>query len=154
MILFQYVALRLWLLLKNVFIALFCMGLSSCSLVDNLVTPTSKSVVQFDKRITTQEAFDCVVEIVNKLSNDKDPWKTHIQKIDISKGFLDIGNYEELNTIGFRVKAIKKYNKLYLSLKGAGIYYVDLGVDLSMNKLKNGIELCLIEIKKIGDKNE
>ena len=70
---------------------------------------------------------------------------TNVTKRDEATGVLETGYFERETLSNFRVRAvhIREQNLITLKLKGAGPYYVDLGVAQSMEELKTGVRTCI-----------
>jgi len=60
-------------------------------------------------------------------------------------GVIETGEFSEANLAGFRVRGtyVLRENRMTLLLRGAGPYYIDLGVERAGQDLMAGIESCL-----------
>ncbi len=79
------------------------------------------------------------------LSRTQNNWDDRITLKDPSGGRLETGHFPEKNVIGFRVSVQYAANATTarVQVKGAGPYFVDLGVDAAMAAFVKQTSACL-----------
>ncbi len=120
-------------------------GLSGCSLFEALGgMPHASAVVDAGGRPTPQ-VFGCVEQTIVALNQQRALWTTTVTRRDEVAGVIETGNFAEPNVAGFRVRATHApgTGRVELELKGAGPYYVDLGVAEGIGQLKAGVARCM-----------
>ena len=123
-----------------------CASVCGCSVFESLGgMPSASATISTDTKVSTQKALGCVESTIMKLSQTRGAWMTNVTSKDEAMGVLETGNFGGENLANFRVRAvhIREQNLITLKLKGAGPYYVDLGVTQGMEELKSGVQACL-----------
>ncbi|UYB51298.1 hypothetical protein OCJ37_15045 [Xanthomonas sp. AM6] len=107
-------------------------------------TPMASDVLVVPADLPTQRLFDCAETSISKLSETSSSWPKVTRKDD-AKGVLESGNFEEENRSGFRMRIERPQGagQARITLKGAGAYFVDLGVEQAMKDLKASLDSCV-----------
>ncbi|HEY8097958.1 MAG TPA: hypothetical protein VIE65_18015 [Methylobacter sp.] len=124
-------------------IAATILSLSGCAVFEALGgMPRKSDELAVRQNTSTSHVFACVEQAISSLNTN---WDRRITKRDEPAGVIETGNYSKSNIAGFRVRAthVRSENILEIELKGAGPYYVDIGVDEGMQNLKAELKECL-----------
>ncbi|MDR6671605.1 hypothetical protein [Xanthomonas sp. 1678] len=107
-------------------------------------TPMASDVLVVPADLPTQRLFACAETSIAKLSETSSSWPKVTRKDD-AKGVLESGNFEEANRSGFRMRIERPQgaSQARIALKGAGAYFVDLGVEQAMKDLKASLDRCV-----------
>jgi hypothetical protein len=80
-----------------------------------------------------------------RLHRQDDQWVRRVTRKDIGAGVLETGDFQDDNEMGFRISA--RHNaasgEVVLSIKGAGPYFMDLGVESAAQQFAQGLLQCL-----------
>jgi hypothetical protein len=119
--------------------------LSGCSLFEALGGMPHASAVVDAGRLPTPRVFGCVEQAIAALNQQRALWTTTVTRRDEAAGVMETGHFAEPEITGFRVRATHApgAGRVELELKGAGPYYVDLGVAEGIGQLKAGVARCL-----------
>jgi hypothetical protein len=125
---------------------LLCINLSSCAFIEWLwLMPWAKDSLKISPGTTTKNVFSCAESALNV------PYTAGI-KLDVESinknlrtGVFESENFSELNQMGFRIRLqhFPDDNIVEIELKGAAVYYSDLGVDEGMVHFKHALKNCL-----------
>lgn len=109
--------------------------------------PSALDSIQVPQSATAEEVISCAENIVRTLARDDDRWDARVTRRDVDAGILETGNFEEENESGFRVRIgfERKTGKIDVSLKGAGAYFVDLGVKTAIVEFNSSMRECLVK---------
>lgn len=132
-----------WLVAAQIAGLLFVAG--ACSMTATAKkAPTASDVLTVPTDLPTQRLFDCAETSITKLSETSSSWPKVTRKDD-AKGVLESGNFEEENRSGFRMRIERAQGagQARITLKGAGAYFVDLGVEQAMKDLKASLNSCV-----------
>lgn len=107
--------------------------------------PLASREIQVVPGTTTLRLLTCVEKTVLMLSKTQNNWDDRITLKDLSSGRMETGNFPEKNVMGFRVSVHYAANtaSARVRLKGAGPYFVDLGVDAAMAAFVQQTTACL-----------
>jgi hypothetical protein len=124
-------------------VAATILSLSGCTVFEALGgMPYKSDEIAVKQNTPTSHVFACVEQAISRLSSN---WDRNITKRDELAGVIETGNYSKSNIAGFRVRAthVRSENILEIELKGAGPYYVDIGVVEGMKNFKAELTECL-----------
>lgn len=109
--------------------------------------PSASDSIQAPQSVTAEEVISCAENIVRTLARDDDRWDARITRRDVDAGILETGNFEEENESGFRVRIgfERKTGKIDIALKGAGAYFIDLGVKEAIVEFNSSMRECLVK---------
>ncbi len=132
-----------WLVAAQIAGLLFVAGACSMSAAAKK-TPIASDVLVVPADLPTQRLFDCAETSITQLSETSSSWPKVTRKDD-AKGVLESGNFEEENRSGFRMRIERPQGagQARITLKGAGAYFVDLGVEQAMKDLKTSLDSCV-----------
>ena len=117
--------------------------LSGCFALEAALEPRASALMQVPAQVTMANVFDCVQ---SSIPTGQRGWlDTSVSRIDRTHGVIETGNYSRSNLIGLRTRTVfvPEARLLFLRLKGAGIYYTDLGVDQAALDLRRRVGDCL-----------
>ena len=120
--------------------------LSGCALFEALGgMPYATSEIDLPLEPSTAKLFECVVSSVQQLKLLQGLWDTKVSRFDLALGVMETGDFSEAGRMGFRVRAVhvRGPHKVQLSLKAAGAYYSDLGVEQGLNQLRLRVSTCV-----------
>lgn len=132
--------------MQKVVAVFLCMLLSSCAVFEGMgLLPSRSTEVPVSRGKSTSSVFSCVESTVVALSKRSGIWATSVTRRDEALGVIEIGNFDETNIIGFRVRAVYSTSdqRVRLNLKGAGPFYADPGIDAAMQGLDIGVRQCV-----------
>lgn len=106
--------------------------------------PMASAVLSVPTDLPNQRLFDCAESSIAALSETSSSWPK-VTREDPAKGILESGDFPDTNRSGFRLHLERPpgANQAELALKGAGAYFVDLGVDKAMQDLKTALDRCV-----------
>lgn len=119
--------------------------LAGCAVFEALGgMPYASSSFNAPPATTSSAVLDCAVASVNALNKQLELWQTDVTRRDDAKGVLETGRYAESNVAGLRVRVQHDpgSRQVRMGLKGAGPYYVDLGVKAGMAALESKMKAC------------
>ncbi len=104
----------------------------------------ASAVLHVPANLPNQRLFDCAESSIATLSETSSSWPK-VTREDPAQGILESGDFPETNRSGFRLRLERPpgASQAKLMLKGAGTYFVDLGVDKAMQDLKTALERCV-----------
>jgi hypothetical protein len=132
--------------LRSAIAIVFCaLPLAGCAVFEALGgMPYAGSSFNVPRGTTSPAVLDCAVASVTALNQQSDQWQTDVTHRDDARGVLETGRYAESNVAGLRVRV--QYDpggqQVRMGLKGAGAYYVDLGVKAGMAALESKMKAC------------
>lgn len=93
----------------------------------------------------TLRLLACAEKTVLTLSKTQNNWDDRITLKDPASGRMETGNFPEKNVLGFRLSVSYPANaaSARVQLKGAGPYFVDLGVDAAVTAFVQQTSACL-----------
>lgn len=122
--------------------AVLASGCSKSSLTSR--APIASTTIFTPAKLTNAEIFDCAQVTIAELSKTSSSWPK-ISLRDEATGVLESGDYPADDKTGFRMRLQRAEAgaALQIDLKGAGAYYVDLGVEKAINELGTQIQRCI-----------
>lgn len=92
-----------------------------------------------------EAVLSCVETSVRTLHDRNELWNTRVTRRDVGRGVLETGDFDDDNIGGFRVSAqySPESNAVQIRLKGAGPYFMDLGVETAFADLNAQMRQCL-----------
>jgi hypothetical protein len=107
--------------------------------------PSSSGTLPVPAGVGAETVLSCAESSVQSLRDKNELWNTRVTRRDVANGVLETGNFEEENVGGFRVSAQYKpeSNSVQIRLKGAGPYFMDIGVDQAFADLDAQMRQCL-----------
>lgn len=126
----------------------FAVLLGACSMSPSMCDtfgPEKSATVAVPQNASVEAVFACIDQASAASNDSGSPYDTGYAIRDTRSGVLESQHYSTPNTAGFRLRAemSKKTSTLKLSLRGAGAYCADLGVDKEMSRLTSAIGSCL-----------
>lgn len=122
--------------------------LSACSVSPAMCDafgPSKRASVSLPQDASVENVFTCIDQQVAGNADRNSRFETGYAVRDVKTGVLESTNYSAQNVSGFRLRAevSKPSSRLDLSLRGAGAYCTDLGVDREMAQLTADVSACL-----------
>lgn len=107
--------------------------------------PAASGSVSVPAGMRIEAVFSCAEEVVQTLNRDNELWDNKVTRRDIASAILETGDFEEDNKSGFRLKmrVDPQAGVAEITLKGAGAYFVDLGVDDGLREFVGKMNGCL-----------
>ncbi|MET7140545.1 hypothetical protein M3S04_01135 [Xanthomonas sp. PPL139] len=107
-------------------------------------TPMASAALRVPADLPNQRLLDCAESSIATLSETSSSWPK-VTREDAARGILESGDFPEANRSGFRLRLerLPGASQANLALKGAGAYFVDLGVDQAMQDLKTALDRCV-----------
>jgi hypothetical protein len=133
-------------LLRGVCAVLILMT-GSCAMKEaTMHAPRQQARIAVISGTTTEQVFACAERELRTLAAEDDNWLDEVTLRDASSSVLESGNYADENVSGFRVRLRHRAdtNTIELELKGAGPYFVDLGVETATQTFRQRLERCLV----------
>ncbi len=89
--------------------------------------------------------LSCAETSVRALHDRNELWNIRVTKRDVGRGVLETGDFDDDNVGGFRVSVqySPESNDVRIRLKGAGPYFMDLGVETAFADLDAQMRQCL-----------
>jgi hypothetical protein len=118
----------------------------SCAMKEaNTQAPRQQARISVAPGTTTAQVFACAERELRTLANEDEIWLDEVTRRDEATAVLESGDYADENVSGFRVRVqhSAETNTIELELKGAGAYFVDLGVDAATQTFRERLERCL-----------
>ena len=115
-----------------------------CVAVLAACVPSSRRQVSLPHALPTAQLFACTEEAITHLRAGNQAWQP-VSLRDDGAGVLESGDYPQRNRIGLRIRLQHRSgsDRAQLLLRGAGPYFIDLGVDAAADELAAAIEGCL-----------
>lgn len=127
-------------------ISVFLGGCSTSPALCDRFGPSQRATMAVPPDTPVEKVFICVDQAsINSPDRARYADTGHANR-DIKAGVLETAQYGASNVAGFRLRAEVSQQtpvSMTLSLRGAGAYCADLGVDKEMNRLKTEIASCL-----------
>lgn len=94
---------------------------------------------------TTEQVFACAERELRTLAAEDESWLGEVTRRDLAQAVLESGDYNNEDITGFRVRLQHHAgnNSVELETKGAGAYFVDLGVEAAAQTFRQRLEHCL-----------
>lgn len=110
-----------------------------------LKAPSSQRSVVVPAGTPPDRVFLCAEATLDRLHQQDDQWVRRVTRKDIGAGVIETGNFQEDNEMGFRfsVRFDASSGRIALSFKGAGPYFMDLGVESAAQRFAQDLSLCL-----------
>jgi hypothetical protein len=107
--------------------------------------PAASGSVSVPAGMQTEAVFLCAEEVVQSLNRGNELWDKEVTRRDIASAILETGDFEEDNKSGFRLRmrVDPQAGVAEIMLKGAGAYFVDLGVDDGLREFVGKMNGCL-----------
>lgn len=124
-------------------------ALSGCSVLPGACDgfgPSASASMALPKSASVDDAFTCVEQATQRDGDHPAYASKGLALRDVDNGVLETAQYQSKNVSGFRLRAeVSKAqpSTLTLSLRGAGAYCADLGVEREMARLKSDVASCL-----------
>ncbi len=135
--------------MKNLLLVGVCLvipSLGGCSVSEATVhVPTAEATLPVASGIPVSKVFDCAQKELLRLGERDDLWNHEVTLLDAQAGTLETGEFGDDNVTGFRLRLsyLPRTGAVEIALKGAGAYFVDLGVDDALSEFRQGFERCL-----------
>lgn len=122
--------------------------LGACSMSSGMCDafgPSTRASIAVPQNASVDAVFACIDQASVSGKDHSALFDSGYAIRDTQSGVLESKNYSRPNTGGFRLRAevSKKTSTVNLSLRGAGAYCTDLGVDKEMARLTSDISSCL-----------
>ena len=107
--------------------------------------PQTSSAIEVPSATSTEALFSCAETTVQALADTDDRWDPRVTRRDVEAGVLETSNYGKENESGFRIRLrfVSGSGQAQVGLKGAGAYFIDLGVEEAMTRFKSKMSVCL-----------
>jgi len=107
--------------------------------------PKTNAVLEVAPSIGTGAVFVCAERQLQMLAKDNNLWIPEVTRRDSAAATLETGHYEDDNVTGFRIRLHHRAaaGKVDVELKGAGAYFIDLGVDTAIADFRRELSRCL-----------
>lgn len=93
--------------------------------------------------LDNERLFDCAESSIASFARESSSWPG-VSRRDAAAGILESGEFEAQNRSGFRIRLERTGpTAATIDMKGAGAYFVDLGVDQAMTDFKTSLANCL-----------
>ena len=135
---------------KKRIIFAFCLSLLliGCVMTSRLMkAPSISDSIPVRQGTATAVVLYCAESAVQTMAQNDDRWDARITRKDMDAGILETGNFEEENESGFRIKMDydPRAGRIDIVLKGAGAYFVDLGVEAAIVEFNDAMRECLMK---------
>ena len=110
-----------------------------------MMAPKASDSIEIRAGTSVESVFACAETTVRDLADADDRWDARVTRRDVATGILETSNYPEENESGFRIRLefAQDDDRAQLELKGAGAYFVDMGVEDAMRTLKAKLSTCI-----------
>ena len=107
--------------------------------------PLASAEIQVPPNTATSRLLACSERTVLSLSKTQNNWVDRVTLKDERGGRFETGNFPEKNVMGFRVSVrfVANAPSAQVQLKGAGPYFVDLGVGGAIETFVQKTTACL-----------
>lgn len=122
------------------------LSLTGCVMSNTpMKAPAAEGSVPAPAGIGAEAVLSCVDTSVRALHEKNELWNVRITRRDAGRGLFETGDFDDDNIGGFRVSAqyVADADTVRLRLKGAGPYFMDLGVEKAFAELDAQMRQCL-----------
>lgn len=122
------------------------LSLTGCVMSNTpMKAPAAEGSVPAPAGIGAEAVLSCVDTSVRALHEKNELWNVRITRRDAGRGLFETGDFDDDNIGGFRVSAqyVPDADTVRLRLKGAGPYFMDLGVEKAFAELDAQMRQCL-----------
>lgn len=133
-------------LIASMFGLAFLFSLTGCVMSNTpMKAPQTSSAIEVPSATSTEALFSCAETTVQALADTDDRWDPRVTRRDVEGGVLETSNYGKENESGFRIRLrfVSGSGQAQVGLKGAGAYFIDLGVEEAMTRFKSKMSVCL-----------
>ncbi len=133
-------------LIASMFGLAFLFSLTGCVMSNTpMKAPQTSSAIEVPSATSTEALFSCAETTVQALADTDDRWDPRVTRRDVEAGVLETSNYGKENESGFRIRLrfVSGSGQAQVGLKGAGAYFIDLGVEEAMTRFKSKMSVCL-----------
>lgn len=133
-------------LIASMFGLAFLFSLTGCVMSNTpMKAPQTSSAIEVPSATSTEALFSCAETTVQALADTDDRWDPRVTLRDVEAGVLETSNYGKENESGFRIRLrfVSGSGQAQVGLKGAGAYFIDLGVEEAMTRFKSKMSVCL-----------
>lgn len=133
-------------LIASMFGLAFLFSLTGCVMSNTpMKAPAADGAVPVPAGLGADAVLSCVDTSVRALHEKNELWNVRVTRRDAGRGLFETGDFEDDNIGGFRVSAqyAPDANAVRLRLKGAGPYFMDLGVEQAFAELDARMRQCL-----------
>jgi hypothetical protein len=126
---------------RQIGLAAFFLSCAGCA----MLTPTASGTVAAPAGTTVEVVFSCVEDSVRSLHQAQSLWDDRVTRRDGHTGTIETGDFEDDNVVGFRVRVrfALDAGEILVLIKGAGLYFTDLGVDEALAAFDSRMRVCL-----------
>lgn len=124
----------------------FLFLLTGCAMSNTpMKAPATAGSVPVPAGIGAEAVFSCVETSVQTLHDRNELWNIRVTRRDAGRGLIETGDFDDDNIGGFRVSVQhdSDSNDLRMRLKGAGPYFMDLGVEKAFAEFDAQMRQCL-----------
>lgn len=124
----------------------FLFSLAGCVMSDTpMKAPASAGSLSVPAGIDAEAVFSCVETSVRLLQDRNQLWNIRVALRDAGRRVIETGDFDDDNIGGFRVSVQHDpaSNDVRMRLKGAGPYFMDLGVDQAFVEFDARMRQCL-----------
>lgn len=130
----------------DAFSFILSLAMAGCAMGDlPMKAPNASDSIEIPSGTSVESVFSCAETTVRELADADDRWDARVTRRDVAMGILETANYPEENESGFRIRLdfAQGNDRAQLQLKGAGAYFVDMGVEDAMRTLKAKRSTCI-----------
>ncbi len=124
----------------------FLFSLTGCVMSNTpMKAPASAGSLPVPAGIDAEAVFSCVESSVRSLHDKNELWNIRVTLRDAGRGVIETGDFDDDNIGGFRVSVQHNLasNDVRMRIKGAGPYFMDLGVDQAFVEFDARMRQCL-----------
>jgi hypothetical protein len=124
----------------------FLFSLTGCVMSNTpMQAPRTSSAIDVPSATSTEALFSCAETTVQALADADDRWDPRVTRRDVEAGVLEPADYGKENESGFRIRLrfVSGSGQAQVELKGAGAYFIDLGVEDAMARFKSELSACM-----------
>jgi hypothetical protein len=120
-------------------------ALAPCLFLAGCLAPSASESVDLAQEVSGARVVACAERTVSDLARSDDRWDPRVTLRDSANGVMESGNFSEENESGFRVRVEMhvRRRQVDVDLKGAGAYFVDMGVAEAIDAFSQRLMPCL-----------
>ncbi len=110
-----------------------------------MLTPAASDTIAVPAGTSVEVVFTCVEDSARSLHQGQSLWNDRVTRRDERVGIIETGAFENDNVVGFRVRArfAADAEAILVTIKGAGPYFMDLGVEKAFAEFDTRMRVCL-----------
>lgn len=123
-------------------------AMAGCAMSDlPMMAPKASDSIDIPAGTSVESVFACAETTVRDLADADDRWDARVTRRDVATGIFETSNFPEENESGFRIRLefAQGDDRARLQVKGAGAYFVDMGVEDAMRSFKAKHAVCMAD---------